>query len=132
MPFTRWVIFASFTIGIIALSLQTSGVASATQGDHTLVTDQSSSASQDTQRDSYGGKKSTSSAESSGKMQSEKDSPSGSEIIDSTANKKPRLSHEKSGTSEGSKPQDSGTGGSKGLPAIPGGGSNSNTGPGSK
>ena len=132
MSFTRWVIFASFTGGIIALSLQPSGVAGATQAAPMLVADQSSSSSQDTQRDSQSGKKGTSSAESSGRMQSEKDPPSGSGIIDSTANKKPRLSHEKNGTSDGSERQDSKTRGSKGTATLPGGGSNSNTGPGSK
>ncbi len=127
MSFTRWVIFASFTGGIIALSLQPSGVAGATQAAPMLVADQSSSSSQDTQRDSQSGKKGTSSAESSGKMQSDKDPLSGGGSSDPSSNKAPRLSHEKSGTSEGSN-----TGGSKGTATLPGGGSNSNTGPGSK
>lgn len=76
MSITRWFLYASFTGGIIALSLQPSGIANAAQASTILVTDQSSSSNQE-QRDSRSGKKGMSDAESSGKMQSDKDSLTG-------------------------------------------------------
>lgn len=72
MTFTRWFIYASLASGVIALSLQPSGMANATPSPIVLVADQSSSSSQDGQRDSRS-KTGTANAESSGKMQSEKD-----------------------------------------------------------
>lgn len=123
MSMTRWFLYASFTGGIIALSLQPNGIANAST---ILVTDQSSSSNQDTQRDSHSGKKGMSDAEStlslkstvgtSGKMQSDKDAKPGSEqmgskIID-------QVQHEQD-TSQGSSPQDSSRGGSSGSSATP-------------
>ena len=108
MSITRWFLYASFTGGIIALSLQPSGIANAST---ILVTDQSSSSNKETQRESSSGKKGMSDAESSGKMQSDKDSLPGdghmgknSRIIDQSREK---------GTSQGSSQQDqkSGSGG---------------------
>jgi len=82
MSFTRWVVYASFTGGIIALSLQPSGIANATQPSIFLVADQSPGSSQDTQRDSRRGNKGMSDAESSGKMQGDKSSlPGGGRSI---------------------------------------------------
>jgi hypothetical protein len=77
MLFLRWFVYASFASGVIALSLQPSGIANATPSPLLLVADQSSSTSQDGQRESRGGKTGTANAESSGKMQSEKDALSG-------------------------------------------------------
>ena len=71
MSFTRWFVYASFASGVIALSLQPSGMANATSSPIVLVADQSSSSGQDVQRDRS--KKGTANAESSGKMQSERD-----------------------------------------------------------
>lgn len=81
MSFTRWFVYASFTGSMIALSFQPSGVANATPST-LVVDDQSYGSSQDAQRDSRSGKKKgTSDAESSGKMQSDKDSmPGGAPI----------------------------------------------------
>ena len=132
MSFTRWIIFATFTGGVITLSLQPTGIVSATESATILVADQSLSSSQDTQRDSHRGKKGTSSAESSGKMQSDKDPYSGGGNIDPSSNKGPKLSHEKSGTSGGSEGKDSDIGGGKETTILPGGGINTNTGPGAK
>ena len=101
MSFTRWVIYASFTGGIIALSLQPSGIANATQTSTFLVTDQSSGSSQDTQRDSRSGKKGMPEAESSGKMQSDKDAQPGGERMGK--NSKIIDKSREQGTSEGSK-----------------------------
>lgn len=72
MSFTRWFVYASFASGVIALSLQPSGIANATPSPIVLVADQSLSSGQDVQRD-YRSKPGRGSAESSGKMQSEKD-----------------------------------------------------------
>lgn len=76
MSFTRWCVYASFASGVIALSLQPGGIANATSSPIVLVADQSSTSSQDVQRDSRS-KTGTANAESSGKMQSEKDALSG-------------------------------------------------------
>ena len=72
MSFTRWFVYASFASGVIALSLQPSGIVHA-HSSPMLVADQSASSSPDGQRDSRSGKTGTTNAESSGKMQSEKD-----------------------------------------------------------
>ena len=73
MTFTRWFVYASFASGVIALSLQPSGIAHATPSPILLVADQPSSSSQDGQRDPRSGKTGTANAEVSGKMQSDKD-----------------------------------------------------------
>lgn len=77
MSFTRWFVYASFASGVIALSLQPSGIVNASSLPILLVADQSSSSSQDQPRELRSGKKGTANAESSGKMQSEKDALSG-------------------------------------------------------
>lgn len=77
MSFTRWFIYASFASGVIALPLQAGGIANATPSPILLVADQSSSSSQDEQRESRSGKTGTANAESSGKMQSDRDALSG-------------------------------------------------------
>ena len=77
MSFTRWFVYASFAGGVLALSLQPSGMAHATPSLIVLVADQSSSSSQDMQRDSRSGKAGAANAEVSGKMQSERDARSG-------------------------------------------------------
>lgn len=76
MSFTRWFICASLASGVIALPLQAGGIANATPSPILLVADQSSS-SQDEQRESRSGKTGTANAESSGKMQSDRDALSG-------------------------------------------------------
>ena len=76
MSFTRWFVYA-FASGVIALSLQPSGIAHATPSPILLVADQPSSSSQDGQRDPRSGKTGTANAEVSGKMQSERNAPSG-------------------------------------------------------
>ena len=76
MSFTRWFVYASFG-GVLAFSLQPSGMAHATPSLIVLVADQSSSSSQDMQRDSRSGKAGAANAEVSGKMQSERNAPSG-------------------------------------------------------
>ena len=118
MSFTRLVICASFTGSLLALSVQPSGIATATEAAALLVVDQPSSSSQGA--DSHREKKGKPSPESSEKIQSNEKDPA------------PRLKHENDGTSEGSKRQDSHSEGSKGTPTLPGGGSNANTGPGNK
>ena len=77
MSFTRWFVYASFASGVIALSLQPSGMAHATPSPILLVADQPSSSSQDGQRDPRSGKTGTANAEVSGKMQNDKDALSG-------------------------------------------------------
>lgn len=77
MTFTQWFIYASLASGVIALPLQVSGIANATPSPILLVADQSSSSSPDEQRDSRSGKTGTANAESSGKMQSDRDVLSG-------------------------------------------------------
>ncbi len=72
MSLTRWFVYASFVSGVIALSLQPSGIVHA-HSSPMLVADQSASSSPDGQRESRSGKTGTTNAESSGKMQSEKD-----------------------------------------------------------
>lgn len=118
MSITRWFLYASFAGGIIALSLQPSGIANASKTSAFLVTDQSPGSSQDTQRDSRSGKKGMSDAESSGKMQSDKDALPGdgrmgknSKIIDQSREK---------GTSQGSGQPDSTSGESSGSSTKPG------------
>jgi hypothetical protein len=76
MTFSRWFVCASFAGGLIAFSLQPAGIATA--GSSTL-TDGLSGGNQLGQQGSGSGNpgsKGTTSAESSMKMQSEKDSPS--------------------------------------------------------
>ena len=51
MSFTRWIIFASFTGGILALSLQPISIANATKNSTFLVTTPHSGSSQDTGQD---------------------------------------------------------------------------------
>ncbi len=118
MSITRWLLYASFTGGIIALSLQPSGIANAAQASTVLVTDQSSSSNQDTQRDSRSGKKGMSDAESSGKMQSDKDAQPGGDRTGK--NSKIIEKSREQGTSEGSGQPDSTTGGSSGSSTRPG------------
>ena len=77
MSFTRWFVYASFASGVIALSLQPSGIAHAIPSPILLVADQPSSSSQDGQRDPRSGKTGTANAEVSGKMQNDKDALSG-------------------------------------------------------
>ena len=77
MSFTRWFVYASFASGVIALSLQPSGIVNASSSPILQVADQSSSSSQDQPRELRSGKTGTANAESSGKMQSEKDALSG-------------------------------------------------------
>jgi hypothetical protein len=77
MSFTRWFVYASFASGVIALSLQPSGIAHATPSPILLVADQLSGSSQDGQRDPRSGKTGTANAEVSGKMQNDKDALSG-------------------------------------------------------
>lgn len=81
MSFTRWFVYASFATGVIALSLQLSGMAQATPSPIVLVANQSSTSSQEVQRD-FRSKTRTADAESSGKMQSEKDALSGGGNMD--------------------------------------------------
>jgi hypothetical protein len=122
MSFTRWVICASFTGGIIALSLQPSGIANATKTSTFLVTDQSSGSSQDAQRDSRSGKKGMSEAESSGKMQSDKDAQPGGGKIDPSSKIDGQSSREQGGASQGSGQKDPNYG--SGRPSAPPGSSN--------
>jgi hypothetical protein len=130
MSFTRLVIYASFAGSLIALSVQPSGIANATEAAAFLVMDPPSSSSQDA--DSHRKNMGKSSPESSGKMQSDEKGPlSGGGNMDPGSKMEPRLKHENNGTSEGSKRQDSHSGGSSGTSTIPGY-SNTNTGPGSK
>ena len=106
MSFTRWVIYASFTGGIIALSLQPSGIANATQTSTFLVTDQSSESSQDAQRDSHSRKKGMSDAESSGKMQSDKDAQLGGERMGKNSKIIDQSREQGGGASQGSSQKD--------------------------
>jgi len=120
MSFTRWFIYASFTGGIIALSLQPSGIANAAQSSIILVADQSSTTTQDAQRDSRSGKKGTSDAETSGKMQSDKNPASGN--MDPNTRMDGQSTREQSGgASQGSKRQESNPGGSTGSSSMPSG-----------
>jgi hypothetical protein len=73
MSFTRWFIYGSFASGVLALSLQSSGIGHASSPIF-KVADQSSGSSQDRLREFRSGMTGTANAESSGKMQSEKDS----------------------------------------------------------
>src|ERR1700704_3942306 len=70
MSFTRLVVSATFTGGLIALSLQAGGIVQAAPSPAFLIADSSSSSSQGEQRDSRKGMRD---AESSGKMQGDKD-----------------------------------------------------------
>jgi hypothetical protein len=81
MSFTRWFIYASFASGVMAFPLQASGIANATPSPILLVADQSSSSSQEGQREPHSGKTGTANAESSGKMQSEKDAGSYGQLL---------------------------------------------------
>ena len=115
MSFTRWFVYVSFASGVIALSLQPSGIVHA-HSSPMLVADPSSSSSQDGQRDSRSGKTGTANAESSGKMQSEKDPNSrfdgkssgpGSEVAPGSARPSAPSS---SGSSPSSRPSNMGGG----------------------
>lgn len=118
MSFTRWVVYASFTGGIIALSLQPIGIANATQTSTFLVTDQSSGSSQDAQRDSRSGKKGMSDAESSGKMQSGKDAlPGGGNVHPSSKMDGQSSREQGGGASQGSSQKDPNYG--SGGPSTP-------------
>ena len=118
MSFTRWVIYASFTGGIIALSLQPSGIANATQTYTFLMADQSSGSSQDAQRDSRSGKKRMSDAESSGKMQSSKDALPGGGNVDPSSKLDGQSSRELGGgSSQGTSQKDPNYG--SGGPSTP-------------
>ncbi|MEO6307625.1 MAG: hypothetical protein ABIP43_07030 [Nitrospiraceae bacterium] len=79
MSFTRWFFYMSFASGVVALSFQPSGIAHATPSPILLVADQSSSSSQDGQRNLRSGKTGTANAEVSGKMQKDRDALSGGE-----------------------------------------------------
>ena len=120
MSFTRWVVYASFIGGIIALPLQPSGIANAMQTSTVLVTDHSSGTSQDAQRDSRSRKKGMSDAESSGKMHSEKDALPGGGNIDPSSKMNGQSGREQGGgSSQGSSQKDPNYG-SGGPPAPPG------------
>lgn len=112
MSFTRWVLYASFTGGILALSLQPIGIANAAQASAILVADQPMSGSQDTQRDSRIGKKSTSDAESSGRLQGNKQLGSGS--MESQSGRE-----QGGGTSQSSRRRETTPGGSSGSSSLP-------------
>ncbi len=116
MSFTRWIIFASFTGGIIALSLQPSGFAHATSTTTFLVANPHSGSTQETQRTSPGMKKGMSGAESSGKMQIDKDAQSGSDRMSKNSKTIDQSRDQGGGGSQGSseKDQNLGSGGTPG------------------
>ena len=68
MSLTRWFVYASFASGIIALSLQPTGITNATTSPTVLVADQSSGSSQGKQQHARRGKTGISDAKSSGRL----------------------------------------------------------------
>jgi hypothetical protein len=121
MSFARWVIYASFTGGIIALSLQPSGMANATSTSTFLVTDKSSGSTQG-QQGSRSGMKGMSEAESSGKMRSDKEAQPGSERMGKNSKIIDQSREQGGGASQGSSQQDPNYG--SGGPSAPSGSSN--------
>ena len=103
MSFTRLVVSATFTGGLIALSLQAGGIAQAAPSPAFLIADSSSSSSQGEQRDSRKGMRD---AESSGKMQGDKDAANTAD-----SNKMGGQSSQSSQPSDSNKRGQSGTGG---------------------
>ena len=118
MSFLRSCVYESFAGGVLALSVQLSGGAyAATPSPILLVADQSSSSGQNGQEDSRRGRTGTVDAESSGKIQSERDTPPGGGKMDNPNSKMDG----KSGRGQGSDidpglPTPSGPG-SRGLPS---------------
>jgi hypothetical protein len=103
MSFTRWFIYISFAGGLLALSLQPSGIANATTF---LVVNPHEGSSQDTlQRDSASEKKFFSGAESSGKVESDKDVQPGGDRM-GTNSKTIDQSRDQGGESQGSREKD--------------------------
>ncbi len=106
MSFTRWFIYISFAGGILALSLQPSGIANATSTSTILVVNPHEGSSQDTlQRDSANEKKFFSGAESSGKMESDTDVQPGGDRMDKNS-KTIDQSRDQGGESQGSSEKD--------------------------
>lgn len=108
MSFTRWIIFASFTGGILALSLQPIGIANATKTSTILVANPHEGSSQDTGQDSPRSGKGgmSSAAESSGKMQSDKDAQPGGEQMGSGSKTIDQSRDQGGGESQGSSEKD--------------------------
>ena len=108
MSFTRWIIFASFTGGILALSLQPSGIANATSTSIFPVTSNPhEGSSQDTLRsNSQTEKQIYSGAESSGKMQSDKDAQPGSDRMGKNSKTIDQSRDQGGGESQGSSEKD--------------------------
>ncbi len=107
MSFTRWIIFASFTGGILALSLQPSGIANATSTSTILVANPHEGSSQDTLRsNSLTEKNIFSGAESSEKMQSNKDAQSSGDRMGKNSKTIDQSRDQGGGESPGSREKD--------------------------
>lgn len=116
MSFTRWFTYISFAGGILALSLLPSGIANATSTSTFLVTNPHEGTSQDMpQSNSRSEKKAFSGAESSQKMQSDKDAQPGGNRM-GTNSKTIDQSRDQGGESQGSGEKDPnhGSGGTPG------------------
>ncbi|MGH7183377.1 MAG: hypothetical protein ACREJN_15555 [Nitrospiraceae bacterium] len=124
MSFAKFMVSASFTSALIALSLQPTGVALATSPHIFLVADPSSN-SQSEQRDPRNEKMRASDAESSGKMQSTDPRASGRPTDPNSKVDRGTMGQQPDGISQSSGRQDSkisrGSGTSSGSSTMSGG-----------